>query len=698
MKETRKPRADDKFCGISRIQLFLLALSLAFIGKTMTGAYLNSMYTQIEKQFNIPASLVGIINGSFEIECEKEPGSMLWLFVMFGNLIRGMGETPIVPLGVSYLEDFAKTENSPFYQGCLHTSTVIGPFLGFLLASFCAKLFVDLEYVDAGVYNIPIICLGYFFGGLFMKKFKINTYQAAHIAFWVTFLDYLLYFIAFWTICDTSPVAGLTVTYEGKINISDLKEETMDKIITTGKFKDKPPYQDSNSTVVPAKFMCHNCSKLKIFLGALAFSFFAKGFSGSYMKSMSSQIERRFEISSSIVGIIDGSFELGGYMPGYLHSLSAKCNPSLTGLVRSSGMFGPTLGFLLGSFCASLWVDIGVVDTDAININPKDTRWVGAWWLGLLICGAVNFIASLPFFFLPYSLTKEGEDDNPKKISHLPVQGDHCKTDPPAQPQLKFSEAVKDFLPTLKKLFGNPVFLVYVLLTILQYNSLVGLITYETKFMEQQFNVSVAKAIFLVGVILLPITILGMFLGGYLIKKFKLHITGMAKFACISFIVAYLLNLLYFLCNCEVLQLAGLTVPYSGSVSPDLKSFAVGIETLGGRILGGLPAPIYFGALIDETCLKWGTKSCGGSGSCRIYDTKAFRNVYLGLIAGLRAGCCVLYMVLCVLIMRRFKADDKEMTDIKNAEEAINKESVTVNKKETLPGAKTSEESEETYM
>lgn len=39
-----------------------------------------------------------------------------------------------------------------------------------------------------------------------------------------------------------------------------------------------------------------------------------------------------------------------------------RCLPSLTGLVRSSGMFGPTLGFLLGSFCASLWVDVGVVD------------------------------------------------------------------------------------------------------------------------------------------------------------------------------------------------------------------------------------------------------------------------------------------------------------------------------------------------
>uniref|UniRef100_A0A672TJB9 Solute carrier organic anion transporter family member n=1 Tax=Strigops habroptila TaxID=2489341 RepID=A0A672TJB9_STRHB len=693
----------------------------------------------------------------------------------------------------------------------------------------------------------------------------------------------------------------------------------MDRSITAGQLKDKSLFQDSDGSAIPAKNMYHNCSKkncffansiifsLQIFLGALAFSFFAKGFSGSYMKSMSSQIERRFEISSSIVGIIDGSFEIGNLMvivlvsylgprvhrpkviavgclvmslgaflsvmPQFLmgrynyeritvtvHNSSTSvsaCSPAsseghpatdatetprcektansylwlfvlMGNLLRGIGeapvmplgvsyiddfskeensafyigMFGPTLGFLLGSFCASLWVDIGIVDIDAISINPKDTRWVGAWWLGLLICGAVNLIASLPFWFLPYSLPKEGENET-LKISHLPGQGDHYKIDPPAQPQLKFSEAVKGerLLPRL-----------YIFLTILQYNSLVGLITYETKFMEQQFNVSVARAIFLIGVILLPITILGMFLGGFLIKKLKLHVTEMAKFACTTFIVAYLLNLLYFTCSCEVLQVAGLTVPYSGfvilwvcnplgfcnadcsckldqwdpvcgdngitymtacfagcksstgtgktmvfhncscveeqghglgnssavlgqcqresctkafpyflalqtacafilalggtptymimfrSVSPDLKSFAVGIETLGGRVLGGLPAPIYFGALIDETCLKWGTKNCGGSGSCRVYDTKAFRNVYLGLIAGLRAGCCLLYIVVSVLIMKRFKTHGKEMKDAKDTERSTGKEPVTSNKKDILPGARTSDESEETRM
>lgn len=41
--------------------------------------------------------------------------------------------------------------------------------------------------------------------------------------------------------------------------------------------------------------------------------------------------------------------------------------------------------------------------------------------------------------------------------------------------------------------------------------------------------------------------------------------------------------------------------------------------------LAGIPAPIYFGAIIDTTCLKWSYKSCGGRGACRIYDTTAYR-------------------------------------------------------------------------
>ncbi|KAG7245990.1 hypothetical protein CRUP_021928, partial [Coryphaenoides rupestris] len=47
------------------------------------------------------------------------------------------------------------------------------------------------------------------------------------------------------------------------------------------------------------------------------------------------------------------------------------------------------LGFMLGSYCAKIYVDIGSVDLDSVSINDKDSRWVGAWWLGFLVTGAL---------------------------------------------------------------------------------------------------------------------------------------------------------------------------------------------------------------------------------------------------------------------------------------------------------------------
>lgn len=48
--------------------------------------------------------------------------------------------------------------------------------------------------------------------------------------------------------------------------------------------------------------------------------------------------------------------------------------------------------------------------------------------------------------------------------------------------------------------------------------------------------------------------------------------------------------------------------------------------------------------------------------------------------------------------MKHFKPDGKQMTDTKNAERSTSKELDIGNKREILPGLRTSEESEETYM
>ncbi|XP_049991239.1 solute carrier organic anion transporter family member 1A5-like isoform X2 [Alexandromys fortis] len=334
----------------SKIKMFLLALTWAFVSKSLSGTYMNSMLTQIERQFDIPTSIVGFINGSFEIgnllliifvsyfgtklhrpimigigcvvmglgcflislphflmdryeyettissssnlssnsflcsgnrsqtlmpthdpaECVKEIKSLMWIYVVVGNIIRGIGETPIMPLGISYIEDFAKSENSPLYIGILETGMIIGPLIGLMLGSFCAKLYVDTGSVNIdflpfmkslscnpiymlfilisvlqfnafinsftfmpkyleqqygkstaeivfliGLYNLPPICVGYLIGGLIMKKFKITVKKAAYIAFCLSLTEYLLSFFNFMMACDNFPVAGLTTSYEG---------------------------------------------------------------------------------------------------------------------------------------------------------------------------------------------------------------------------------------------------------------------------------------------------------------------------------------------------------------------------------------------------------------------------------------------------------------------------------------------------
>ncbi|MBN3277930.1 SO1C1 protein, partial [Polyodon spathula] len=82
--------------------------------------------------------------------CEHDGGSLMWVAVLLGKMLRGVGEASITPLGISFIDDFASPENSAFYIGCLHTFSLIGPLFGFTLGAFCARLYVDIGFVDLG--------------------------------------------------------------------------------------------------------------------------------------------------------------------------------------------------------------------------------------------------------------------------------------------------------------------------------------------------------------------------------------------------------------------------------------------------------------------------------------------------------------------------------------------------------------------
>lgn len=56
-----------------------------------------------------------------------------------------------------------------------------------------------------------------------------------------------------------------------------------------------------------------------------------------------------------------------------------------------------------------------------------------------------------------------------------------------------------DFLPSLKNLFGNPVYILYLCASIIQFNSLIGMVTYKPKYIEQQYGQTSSKTNFVIG-------------------------------------------------------------------------------------------------------------------------------------------------------------------------------------------------------
>ncbi|CAJ0919433.1 unnamed protein product, partial [Ranitomeya imitator] len=120
------------------------------------------------------------------------------------------------------------------------------------------------------------------------------------------------------------------------------------------------------------------------------------------------------------------------------------------------------------------------------------------------------------------------------------------------------------FLTLLQNLLKNRVYLLFLLVTVLQFSAFVGFMTFLPKYLEQQYGKPASEAIFLIGVYSLPVIAVGYFLGGFLMKKYKTSTFMAAKLGFGTSVTEYLLYLLAFTMVCKNAAMAGLTVTYDG--------------------------------------------------------------------------------------------------------------------------------------
>jgi len=91
------------------------------------------------------------------------------------------------------------------------------------------------------------------------------------------------------------------------------------------------------------------------------------------------------------------------------------------------------------------------------------------------------------------------------------------------------------------------------------------------------------------------------------------------------------------------------------------KTVAMGFGLMFACFFAFIPSPIFFGALLDRTCLVWG-KTCGGKGNCWLYDSVVLR-YWMNFIA---AGCVtvgVLFDGAVWYYVKDLKIFDEEVKD-----------------------------------
>ncbi|CAH8657173.1 unnamed protein product [Dicrocoelium dendriticum] len=109
-----------------------------------------------------------------------------------------------------------------------------------------------------------------------------------------------------------------------------------------------------------------------------------------------------FCVAMVLAGV--GASPLHVLAPTYLwDNLDSKQYPIYSALFYSAGGLGPACGFLAGAGFLSLYIDTpGVLPRSGFNRN--DPLWLGAWWLGFLVCSALTFVTALPVIAFPKRL------------------------------------------------------------------------------------------------------------------------------------------------------------------------------------------------------------------------------------------------------------------------------------------------------
>ncbi|GFN86650.1 solute carrier organic anion transporter family member [Plakobranchus ocellatus] len=216
----------------------------------------------------------------------------------------------------------------------------------------------------------------------------------------------------------------------------------------------------------------------------------------------------------------------------YIDDNTGKINTGFyMGIIIASGIFGPFVSYALGGFFSETFVTL-----QNTSLTPSHPRWIGAWWLGYIVCGGLALLVALPLMWFPRRLPRRGDKkDNSDKEINVENHGakfslipdkeskttkEKLEGNEPKATRGKFF--IKSFLKSLLRLLTNPIYVALVASTCFDIFAVSGTSAYTPKFLEQMFDLPVHIANYILAGKVLCAACLGTFVGGYLSRRLKM--------------------------------------------------------------------------------------------------------------------------------------------------------------------------------
>ncbi|XP_023932071.1 solute carrier organic anion transporter family member 5A1 [Lingula anatina] len=238
--------------------------------------------------------------------------------------------------------------------------------------------------------------------------------------------------------------------------------------------------------------------------------------------------------------------------------------PSLIAFIYATSALGPVVGFGLGALLLQYYVDAFSYDYRTLNLTTEDPRWVGAWWGGFLLFGSVLILIAIPFFGFPKTLHADLEAKILKDKGKTESEVGEPKDD-------EYGKTIKDIPRAVCSLLRNAIYLLTCFGVCCELAIVSGFLTFLAKYIEHQFSINKSQANLFTGGIAIPGAVLGVLLGGFLMRKLQLKPKGAIQMTLILNGLAIGVMVLLLFTGCENRKIAGATMPYSAGLDDSLE-------------------------------------------------------------------------------------------------------------------------------